>query len=113
MTRRNRPSYFRPCWMIPHIAMMKRYKAPATTRMLRHTHRYDSFHSSPGVVAPIDEGNGQGLLLQAVMALTDLLDSLVLLASGSEPDVKVGSLHAELLGQISNLHPSLTGGFKG
>jgi len=34
------------------------------------------------------------LLLQAVMALTDLLDCLILFTSSSEPDMKVGSLHA-------------------
>jgi hypothetical protein len=34
------------------------------------------------------------LLLQAIVALADFLNSLVLLTSGSEPDVKVGSLHA-------------------
>ena len=46
------------------------------------------------------------------MALAELLDSLVLLARGAKPDMEVGSLHTELLSEISNFHTGITSGFK-
>ena len=47
------------------------------------------------------------------MALADLLDGLVLLARSTEPDVETGSFHAELLCEIGNLHPGITGRLEG
>jgi len=47
------------------------------------------------------------------VALTHLLDRLVLLPGSTEPHMEFASLHTELFGEISNLHPSITGSFQG
>lgn len=52
------------------------------------------------------------LLLQAVVPLANLLDRLVLLTRGAEPDMEVGSLYTELFGEIGNFHTGVSSGFQ-
>jgi hypothetical protein len=57
---------------------------------------------------------GSALLIHEFeVPLADLLDVGVLFASGAEPDVNVGVLDAELLGEISYLHSGITCRLKG
>lgn len=53
---------------------------------------------------------GSALLIHEFeVSLADLLDVGVLFARGAEPDVNIGVLDAELLGEIGYLHSRVTG----
>ena len=47
------------------------------------------------------------------MALSDTLDLGKLLARAAEPDMHVGILHPDLLGEFSHFHSGITGGLEG
>ena len=46
------------------------------------------------------------------MALSDFLDVGVLFARGAEPDMDIGVLNANLLGEVGHLHSSITRSLK-
>jgi hypothetical protein len=51
-----------------------------------------------------------GLLVNELeMALSDFLDVGVLFARGAEPDMDIGVLNTDLLGEVGHLHASITG----